>query len=372
MKICFVTHGLSEHYGYGRVSLNLVRSLNPLGITGPILTLLNSKPPKDLQSRTFPILQHQPTSPLVNPLLLLKDWSAINRYSHNCQGIHFLTESSLATNLFGYQKPYIVTTYGTWALKPLTSHLLSRWIFTRAYNQALAVTSISQFTKKQLQSHTPNAHHQVIHPGIDLPQWKSIQRRTQKPKNRKTTHILSVGTLHPSKGYLISVPAVAQLSTQIKKPLHYTIVSNRTNPHFQKQLTSIAKKYHFSKLSFIFKPSDQKLQNLYQQSNIFLLTSTNLDNDFEGFGVIFVEAFAMGIPVIASRSGAIPEVVQHHQTGLLAEEGNIQSTVRMLKKLINNPNLSQQLTQKALKKLPYFSSTRMAQEYSHLYHQIFT
>src|SRR3989344_2200555 len=102
MNVCFVGFELSPYHGYGRVALNLVRGLEKLGVTGPILTLSSSSKPKDLAARTYPLLTHLPTAPLSRPWKLYRDWQLIKRFSQSCQGIHFLTESNLATTVFGY------------------------------------------------------------------------------------------------------------------------------------------------------------------------------------------------------------------------------------------------------------------------------
>jgi phosphatidyl-myo-inositol dimannoside synthase len=70
---------------------------------------------------------------------------------------------------------------------------------------------------------------------------------------------------------------------------------------------------------------DRDLQELYRTSAVFALpTGATVGSGAggEGFGLVFLEAAAAGIPVIAGRSGAVPEVVEDGRTGILVEPGD--------------------------------------------------
>lgn len=368
MKVCFVCFELSQYHGYGRVALNLVRGLKRLGVTGPILTHSGSPKPRDLATRTFPLLTHEPTTPLSRPLRLYRDWQLIKRFSPSCQGIHFLTESNLATTLFGYHKPYVVTIYGTWAVNPLKANPLTKEVFLRGFNQAQAIVSISQYTKKRLEEagRYLKPRIEVIYPGI------SSNRNLPKNQGRNSNLILSVGALGPTKGFLVSVAAVAQHARKSGLPIRYVIVSGREEPRFAAKLQDIARRYQFRGLEIQYQISDRELKKLYQKAGIFLLTPIEIDEDFEGFGLIYLEAFAAGLPVIASRSGAIPETVENEETGLLVEEGDVKATVKALDRMLTDTKLRQRCVRNGLKKVKSYSVETMANHYYKIYKQIFS
>jgi len=60
----------------------------------------------------------------------------------------------------------------------------------------------------------------------------------------------------------------------------------------------------------------------------------------EPFGLAAVEAMAMGKPVVAYASGAIPEIVTHRETGLLAPLGNVELLTRHIEELILDEQLA--------------------------------
>ena len=64
---------------------------------------------------------------------------------------------------------------------------------------------------------------------------------------------------------------------------------------------------------------------------------------YEGFPMAIVEAMAAGLPVVASRIGGIPEIVEHGVTGLLFEPGNAEDLANNLRRLLDNPELADQM-----------------------------
>jgi glycosyltransferase involved in cell wall biosynthesis len=61
--------------------------------------------------------------------------------------------------------------------------------------------------------------------------------------------------------------------------------------------------------------------------------------DAEGFGMVFIEAQAMGLPVVSTLSGGIPEAVQHGETGLLVPEHDPKGLAAALLLLLENPEV---------------------------------
>jgi len=77
---------------------------------------------------------------------------------------------------------------------------------------------------------------------------------------------------------------------------------------------------------------------LLSRFEIFCLTS-----DFEGTPNVVLEAMAAGLPVIATRVGGIPNLVQHGLTGLLVARGDVDGLANALCTLLSNPDLTRQM-----------------------------
>ncbi|MFH1618393.1 MAG: glycosyltransferase family 4 protein [bacterium] len=81
----------------------------------------------------------------------------------------------------------------------------------------------------------------------------------------------------------------------------------------------------------------EKLFLYYAASDLFVLTPLRTADDIEGFGVVYLEAQAAGLPVIASRSGGVTDAVKDGETGTLIEPGNETALSEALNRLMLNP-----------------------------------
>lgn len=80
----------------------------------------------------------------------------------------------------------------------------------------------------------------------------------------------------------------------------------------------------------IWVPYVSKINNYYKIFDVFCLTS-----QYEGFGLVLLEAFAFGLPIVAFRSGAIPEIIQNNKTGYLVKFNDIDNFVCRLEDSLN-------------------------------------
>ena len=81
--------------------------------------------------------------------------------------------------------------------------------------------------------------------------------------------------------------------------------------------------------------TQRQLAAEYQQADIFCLPSVQ-----EGFGIVFLEAMAAGKPIVAARSAAVPEVVQH---GCLVEPDNAEALAAAIETLYFDAELRMRL-----------------------------
>jgi phosphatidylinositol alpha-1,6-mannosyltransferase len=68
-------------------------------------------------------------------------------------------------------------------------------------------------------------------------------------------------------------------------------------------------------VQFLGEVDDVRLRECYQQSDLFVLANRTIGGDFEGFGIVLIEAQACGKPVIAGASGGTAETMRVPETG---------------------------------------------------------
>ncbi len=76
----------------------------------------------------------------------------------------------------------------------------------------------------------------------------------------------------------------------------------------------------------------------YRQATLFVMPSY-----YETFGLSVAEAMAFGLPVVASRAGALPELIEHGVTGLLTPSGQVEGLAQSMVGLLDDPDLRQRL-----------------------------
>ena len=199
------------------------------------------------------------------------------------------------------------------------------------------IIAVSHYTKDALHTaygiSSEKVH--VVHNGVSQLSEHSRQMGKQ-PNLSNTVVLLSIGRMEAKKGIPVLLKAFDFLSSKYKN-LKLILVGGGTNSVYNShQLSAYAK----GKIEAYEWVDDEQLQALYEASDIYASASL-----LEGFGLTILEAMAAGKPVVATRVGAIPEIVQERVNGLLVEPNNWRDLSQSLEYLIENRDLMQKIGQ---------------------------
>lgn len=105
-------------------------------------------------------------------------------------------------------------------------------------------------------------------------------------------------------------------------------------------------------VKFIGKVSRNKITKYFKSSDIFILPSiVDSKGEVETLGVVLIEAMAMGIPVIGSDIGGIPDVIDDSINGFLVEPKSITDIADKVIKLLSDKKLRNKFIKNAKKKV---------------------
>ncbi|MCS7028385.1 MAG: N-acetyl-alpha-D-glucosaminyl L-malate synthase BshA [Bacteroidia bacterium] len=107
------------------------------------------------------------------------------------------------------------------------------------------------------------------------------------------------------------------------------------------------------------------IEDILSISDLFLLPSSA-----ESFGLAALEAMACGVPVVATRIGGIPELVQHGETGYLIQEHDIEQLAQRSLEILQNPALHQAFSKNAYQRALVFDKEKIVVHYERLYESV--
>ncbi len=233
-------------------------------------------------------------------------------------------------------------------ISPLGQNLLSRWKYAHPRVHYLTVSEAVR--QVLLASGIPAGRVQTVWSGIDIHRCLAVQPAS--PLFPAGTHVIgTVGALTGEKGHKSLLEAM-QLLVQREPRLGLIIAGDGAlRPALEAQVTVAGLMAHVHLAGF-----RQDILPLMQGFEIFVFPSYA-----EGLGTAMLDAMALGKPVVAARSGGIPEVVQEGQTGLLVPPHDSQALAEAISYLLQHPTHAQALGEAGRQRVQqYFTAERMA------------
>jgi phosphatidyl-myo-inositol dimannoside synthase len=240
------------------------------------------------------------------------------------------------------QPAQLMLTFHGSEIQRLASRRLLRWSTTHLLRKATRISVVSVYARNLLQQHFPEAGQKVVITSGTL-RTDLVPGLSAGPKKTGgKTIILTVARLNPRKGQLQVIAALKALPPGQRASLEYWLVGSHSKENYGTVLAAAAATADFP-VKFLGDIPDEKLGGLYAQADIFAMTSMPHKHSVEGFGLVYLEAGAHGLPVIAHNIGGVPEAVTHEETGLLVAPGDTAALTQAFSRLLADPGLRRRL-----------------------------
>lgn len=257
-------------------------------------------------------------------------------------GVYFLTDSrrrlpALIVRLHGDR--YSFTKYSGQAI-PLGVRMNRRFT-QQALRRAGGVSAPSRF---QARDHARSLRWRVeripvvpnpVSPGV-LELAARHDARTQP--GQEADMVLYAGRLEYCKGIIPLLQSVRSVADAVPT-VQYMIAGGQHDSVGAGRLRQLIDREciggHVALLGHVPWP---QLIDIYRRAAIFVMPSF-----YESFGISILEAMAFGLPVIATRAGGIPEVVEDGRTGFLVSPGDPQALAEATIELLRSPDLRRQM-----------------------------
>ena len=217
-------------------------------------------------------------------------------------------------------KTFIVTRHNTEIFFPtapkVVSRILSRFVLRRAFASISISKAVSEFIETA-REFSKSSKNYLIYYGIPA---RSMKSQFDGIEVSKEIQLGTVARLVPQKNLPLLLQTTKEFSKSYTKNFTLSIVGKGPlQESLESQIT------HLGIQDFIiWRGTLPDLETFYKSLDVFVLLS-----NYEGLGLVLLEAMAYGIPVIARATSAIPEVLGENHPGLVASEDPLEIARRI-------------------------------------------
>ena len=300
-----------------------------------------------------------PSPSIIEALL---DWDADVVHAHSYS--YFPTYTSALVRLFK-GRPLVLTTH-----QPPTETAFKSKLLMKVYNRSLgrlslrkadriiAVTRLEADFLVKAAGADPDKI-TVIPEGVDLGLFK--------PKTNGLASeniVLFVGRIAPEKGLMHLIKAIPRVA-KVFPSTSVLIVGE--DQGIQKDLTKTAEKLKVEKIVHFLGPKfGRELVGTYRKARLFVLPSL-----YETFGLAVLEAMATGLPIVATRVGGIPELVEEGRNGILVNPGEHEALAEAIIKFLSDFELSSRISKMNAMKAKQYSWKNIAEKIEGVYKDLY-
>jgi phosphatidylinositol alpha-1,6-mannosyltransferase len=193
----------------------------------------------------------------------------------------------------------------------------------------------SKYTEQLIHNINKKANISALPLGVNEQFFKPYS----KIENKDILKVSSLSRILQFKGYDFIAKTIAKLPIEYREKIEWHI--GGTGPYLI-ELKELVKSLQIEHLvlfhGFI---ADEDLPQFYSKSDLFVLCTREVQDSsqVEGFGLVFLEAQACGIPAVGVKSGGIPDAIEHKNGGWLIKQDNFEDLSYILIECLSNKSI---------------------------------
>ena len=335
MKLAIVADELDPSNGWGRYAGELARGLIAAGVDVRLVTPGGAMP-ADLRAHPdhAPIPSFRHGTPHFARLLartIRPMWRALR----GVDAVHCMVEPyAPAVALAAGRRPLFVSLVGTYSVPSSRDWLESRML-RLAMRRARRLIAISRYTEQRVRRDTEFTHTTVVPLAVRADEFAV----PDPPPAREPGLVLAVGEPKPRKGFDVALEAFAAVHARLAQSRFAIVGPYAPSSSFVGRLRErIAGLGLEDDVTLTGAVSHDELVRWYARASAVVMPYRSVGRDFEGFGLVLLEAGACGAPVISSLDSPAEEIVAHGETGLLVTPGDVAELEIALAGLLTSPD----------------------------------
>lgn len=379
MKVAIFSPTVSPRDGYGNITFELTKALSQKGVDITLFLPESQKEFAEVLNLPFEVRYELPEYifRLYQPKAF-KFWQKINVSEFDVVHSLFAFPYCMiaARSAKKYKKPFIMGAQGTHGVRPLT-YFPEKLFLKKCYSKAKKITVPSKYTAQMIEKYSGKTYPiEVIHNGVNFERFqKEVGTPSIKSKYEGKIILLTVGGLWGRKGHDIVLKALSKVIKKRKDVVYVIVGEGNARGQLEELIAQLGLK---TQVEFAGRQMADNLVSYYQACDIYVHTPKVVDLKFEGFGIVYLEASACGKPIVATDAGGIRDAVidtstglsTGAQTGLIAEDGDIDGVADRILRLCEDEDLRRKLGQAGREYAKKNSWSSIAEKFENLYSQI--
>lgn len=223
-----------------------------------------------------------------------------------------------------------------------------RFLCSLILNKADKIITANSYVAEEVIKKFPKLGDKIIIINPGLPQVATFASEQELNELRLKYNLegkvvlFSLGRLVKRKGFDRVIESFKNLNSFDRENLVYVIAGKGPDEVYLRSLVPNDLRDQIIFLGLIGESDKWSWLNL---CDIFIMPARNIDGDYEGFGIVYLEANLCAKPVIAGLSGGVGDAVSHNLNGLLVDPEDINSISQAILSLKNNKDLREKLGQ---------------------------